>query len=150
MVEHAIGVAGIADVEYTLLRVVSEGALSAGPAFPHRGADAGSRTQRATVQTTLDLSAERLRSRGMRVRSQVIVNDDPADGILGYAAEHESTLIAMATRSRGGLERLLLGSVADRVLRQAGIPMLLWNPGQLAVPAEAPVLLRGMLAPATP
>ena len=150
MVEHAIGVAGVSDVEYTLLRVVSEGALSVGPAFPHRGADAGSRTQRATVQTTLDLSAERLRSRGMRVRSQVVVNDDPADGILRYAAEHDPTLIAMATRSRGGLERLLLGSVADRVLRQAGIPMLLWNPGQLPLPAEAPVLLQGMLAPATP
>ena len=150
MVEHAIGLAGISNVQYTLLRVVSEGALSAGPALPRRGADAGSRTQRATVQTTLDLRAERLRERGVRVKSQVVVNDDPADGILRYAAEHDATLIAMATRSRGGLERLLLGSVADRVLRQAGIPLLLWNPGQLPMPAEAPVLLQGMLAPATP
>ena len=150
MVEHAIGVAGIPDVEYTLLRVVSEGALSAGPALPRRGADGGSRTQRATVQTTLDLSAERLRARGVWVKSQVVVSDDPADGILRYAAEHDATLIAMATRSRGGLERLLLGSVADRVLRQAGIPLLLWNPGQLPIPAEAPVLLQAMPAPATP
>jgi nucleotide-binding universal stress UspA family protein len=150
MVEHAIGVAGISDVEYTLLRVVSEGALSAGPALPRRGADAGSRTQRATVQTTVDLSAERLRGHGLRVKPQVVVNDDPADAILRFAAEHDATLIAMATRSRGRLERLLLGSVADRVLRQAGIPLLLWNPGPPPVPAETPVLLQAIFAPATP
>jgi len=150
MVEHAIGVAGVSDVEYTLLRVVSEGALSAGPALPRRGADAGSRTQRATVQTTLDLSAERLRARGIWVKPQVVVNDDPADGILRYAAEHDATLIAMATRSRGGLERLLLGSVADRVLRQAGIPLLLWNPGELLMPAEESYFLLGVPAPAMP
>ncbi len=149
MAEHAIGVAGVSDVEYTLLRVVSEGALSAGPALPRHGPDAGSRTQRATVQTTLDLSAERLRARGMRVTSQVVVNDHPAEGILRCAAEHDASLIAMATRSRGGLQRLLLGSVADRVLRQAGIPLLLWNPGHLPMPAEAPALLQGMPAPAT-
>ncbi|HEU4953877.1 MAG TPA: universal stress protein [Gemmatimonadales bacterium] len=150
MVEHAIALAGMSGVEYMLLRVVTEGALSVGPALPHRGADAGSRTQRATVQTTLDLQAESLRARGVTVRPQVIVNDDPAEGILRYAAEHDVDLIAMATRSRGGLERLLLGSVADRVLRQAGIPLLLRNPGQLPVGmhAEGPVLLLGTPAPA--
>ena len=150
-VEHAVAVAGTSGVEYTLLRVVTEGALSAGPALPHRGADAGSRTQRATVQTALDLQAQTLRSRGVTVRSQVIVNDDPARGILDYAAEHGVDLIAMATRSRGGLERLLLGSVADQVLRQAGIPLLLWNPGQpVPVPAEANLQLQEMPVPVMP
>ena len=146
MVDHAVGVAGMSGAAYTLLRVVTEGALSSGPPLPHRGVDAGSRTQRATVQAALDLQAEALRGRGLTVHPQVIVDDDSAQGILRYAAEHEIDLIAMATRSRGGLERLLLGSVADRVLRQAGIPLLLWNPGELPalLPAEAPAHTRGM------
>jgi len=44
----------------------------------------------------------------------------------------------MATRSRGGLERLLLGSVADRVLRGVQTTLLLWNPGQALDLVEAP------------
>jgi nucleotide-binding universal stress UspA family protein len=114
--------------------------------------EAGSRTQRATVQATVDLEAERLRARGLKVQPQVVVNDDPADAILRHAAEHDIDLIAMATRSRGGLERLLLGSVADRVVRQAGIPVLLWNPGPppAAGPAEAPIFRESMIAPANP
>jgi len=152
MAEYAIAVAGLAGVAYTLLRVVTEGALSTHPVLPRRGVEAGSRTQRATVQATVDLEAERLRARGLKVQPQVVVNDDPADAILRHAAEHDIDLIAMATRSRGGLERLLLGSVADRVVRQAGIPVLLWNPGPppAAVPAEAPIFWESMIAPANP
>jgi hypothetical protein len=63
------------------------------------------------------------------------VDDDAGDGILRYAAEHDFDLVAMATRSRGGLERLFLGSVADRVLRNAETALLLWNPGQPSTPA---------------
>ena len=37
-------------------------------------------------------------------------------------------LVAMATHSRGGVERLLLGSVADKVLRESDRALLLWNP----------------------
>ncbi|CAN5761200.1 hypothetical protein BH24GEM1_BH24GEM1_12630 [soil metagenome] len=36
----------------------------------------------------------------------------------------------MSTRSRGGIERLVLGSVADKVLRGSDRPLLLLNPTQ--------------------
>ena len=105
--------------------------------------------QRATVQATLGTKAEGLAARGLAVRPQVVVDDDPADGIVRYAAENDFDLVAMATRSRGGLERLLLGSVADRVLRKAETTLLLWNPGQQSgvVPVEAPGFFAGVLAP---
>jgi nucleotide-binding universal stress UspA family protein len=139
VLEHAIALAGTSGVEYTLLRVLTTRG---------RSADTG----RAALQTILDLKAQRLRARGLTVRSQVVVSDTAAEGILRYAAEHDVGLVAMATRSRGGLERLLLGSVADRVLRQAGIPLLLWNPGQPAAFAPAEVLapLARMPVPAQP
>jgi nucleotide-binding universal stress UspA family protein len=152
MIEHAIAAAGTAGVEYTLLRVVSSGAPSVHPRRPRRGEDPGSRAQRATVQVALGVKAQELRARGLPVRSEVVVDDDPAEGILRYAAANDFDLVAMATRSRGGLERLLLGSVADRVLRKAEITLLLWNPAPASAPAltEAPRLLEGIPVPAQP
>jgi nucleotide-binding universal stress UspA family protein len=140
MIEHAVAITGPAGVEYTLLRVVTTGEPSVRAALPRRGEDPGSRVQRATVQATLDARAEALGARGLVVRSQVVVDDDAADGILRYAAANDFDLVSMATRSRGGIERLILGSVADRVLRQAGVALLLWNPGLSSAPAlvEAP------------
>jgi nucleotide-binding universal stress UspA family protein len=152
MIEHAIMVAGKTGVEYTLLRVITSGAPAVRPPLPRRGENPGSRLQRATVEVALGVKAEGLRARGIRVQPQVVVNDDGAEGILGYAAAHEFDLVAMATRSRGGLERLLLGSVADRVLHNGRIALLLWNPGQ--APAldvkEACGALEAASAPAQP
>jgi nucleotide-binding universal stress UspA family protein len=143
MLEHVVAVTAAPGVEYTLLRVVTSGLSLVRAAFPRRGENPGSRVQRATVQATLGTKAEDLATRGLAVRSQVVVDDDPADGILRYGAEHDFDLVAMATRSRGGLERLLLGSVADKVLRKADVALLLWNPGQQS--AFEPVAARGSL-----
>jgi nucleotide-binding universal stress UspA family protein len=51
--------------------------------------------------------------------------DPAADGILACAEEQAADLIVMSTHRRGGLGRWVYGSVADRVLRGAPIPMLL-------------------------
>jgi len=59
-----------------------------------------------------------------------VVDDSAARAILDYAAESDAGIIAMATRSRGGLQRALLGSVADKVLRSSDRPLLLWNPAE--------------------
>ena len=48
----------------------------------------------------------------------------PHEEILGVAAEEGADLIAIGTHGRGGLERALLGSVADRVIRLAPCPVL--------------------------
>ena len=58
------------------------------------------------------------RTRGARVV------DPTLDQVLRWNAD----LVAMATHSRGGVERLLLGSVADKVLRESDRALLLWNP----------------------
>jgi nucleotide-binding universal stress UspA family protein len=130
MIEYAVAVTEAPGVDFTLLRVVTTGGGTVRAALPHRGEDPGSRVQRATVQSTLGTKAQALAARGLVVRPQVVVENDAAEGILRYARENAFDLVAMATRSRGGLERLLLGSVADQVLRKAETALLLWNPGQ--------------------
>jgi nucleotide-binding universal stress UspA family protein len=47
-----------------------------------------------------------------------------AEGILAAAAEEKADLIVMGTHGRGGLSRLLMGSVAEHVLRKAPCPVL--------------------------
>lgn len=62
------------------------------------------------------------------VRIQVERAREPATGILRVAKELQSDLIALATEGRGRLHRVLLGSVADEVLRKSPLPVLLRRP----------------------
>jgi len=50
--------------------------------------------------------------------------DSPADGILSAAAELEPDIIVLATHGRTGLERMFLGSTAEKVVRTASCPVL--------------------------
>jgi nucleotide-binding universal stress UspA family protein len=49
----------------------------------------------------------------------VFLQGDPADEIVSYAAKAGTDVIVMGTHGRTGLERLLLGSVAEKVMREA-------------------------------
>ncbi|MFC6733411.1 MULTISPECIES: universal stress protein [unclassified Haladaptatus] len=53
-----------------------------------------------------------------------MVRDDPRDGILTYIEENDIDLVVMGTHGRSGLSRLLLGSVTDRIVREADVPVL--------------------------
>ncbi len=55
----------------------------------------------------------------------LVARGDPAAEVLAAARDVQARLIAMATHGRGGLGRWMLGSVADRVVRAATIPVLL-------------------------
>jgi nucleotide-binding universal stress UspA family protein len=61
----------------------------------------------------------------------IVATGDPAEGILKVALEKNIDLIAMSTHGRGGMARLLLGSVAARVVRETQLPVLLTRPDVL-------------------
>jgi nucleotide-binding universal stress UspA family protein len=81
------------------------------------------------VRTVADLegAADRLRDGGVAVEPEVYDADHGEIGraICQAALEWQAELIVMATHGRGGLGRLLYGSVADEVLRLASVPVLL-------------------------
>lgn len=52
----------------------------------------------------------------------------PSEVISEYAAEHEVDLVVMGSQGRSGLDRLLVGSVAERVLRTSDAPVLIVPP----------------------
>ena len=72
---------------------------------------------------------------------------DPADEILRYALTQGVDLIVMSSHGRSGVSRLLLGSVADRVLRHAMCPVLV-VPAR-AVAHEAALVQAGAVAHGT-
>jgi nucleotide-binding universal stress UspA family protein len=61
---------------------------------------------------------------GVETVEHVEVGSSPARGIRSYLADHEIDLVAMGTRGRTGVERYLLGSVAERTVRTASVPVL--------------------------
>ncbi|MBM4067950.1 MAG: universal stress protein [Planctomycetes bacterium] len=54
----------------------------------------------------------------------LLVDGDPATAILEIAQEQKCDLIVLGTHGRTGLGRLLMGSVAEKVLREATCPVL--------------------------
>jgi len=84
------------------------------------------RLGREEAQAYLAKVAVPLEAKGCRVKSAVVLG--PAvDAILRTAQEGRAGLVAMSTHGRSGIGRLLLGSVAERVLRAAPTPVLLWK-----------------------
>jgi nucleotide-binding universal stress UspA family protein len=68
--------------------------------------------------------AERLRTEGLRVGTRVTIQEHPAAAILSEADATDAGLIALTTHGRRGLARVLMGSVADKVVRGSAIPVL--------------------------
>jgi nucleotide-binding universal stress UspA family protein len=81
-------------------------------------------------QTYLDGIAAKLTARGFATTTSVVIDDEPAAGILREAASCDADLIAMETHGRRGLPRLILGSVADKIVRAGTLPVLLGRPAK--------------------
>ena len=112
--------------EYRLLRVVA----SPGSFWSRQSpADAAAPSDRHSAAhdaatTYLEGLAERLRRESLTVETSVQVAHNPAKAILDEAHATACDLIAIATHGRGGLNRLLWGSVADKVIRGSPLPVL--------------------------
>jgi nucleotide-binding universal stress UspA family protein len=78
----------------------------------------------------LDGVAARLRERGLNVTTRVVLSPSPAPAILEQAHEAGVDLIALATHGRSGLARVMLGSAADKVVRGAEMPVLVYRPAE--------------------
>lgn len=83
-----------------------------------------SRREEEECRTYLEATAVRLRNRGLTV-DMLVHEGNPADAILDAVDVAQADLIAMTTHGRSGVGRWLLGSVADRVVHGAKVPILL-------------------------
>jgi nucleotide-binding universal stress UspA family protein len=138
VLEPAAALAGlIPGAEITLLRVVKPALRE--EYLPEGSAAAEARSlleQVGALQGQMIAEAEeylagvagRLRNSGLRVRTCVSTAEQPAVAILKEATEQRTGLIALETHGRRGLSRLILGSVADKVMRGSPVPVLVHRP----------------------
>lgn len=82
--------------------------------------------EEADAEGYLRKVATPLEAKGLRV-TRSVGRGLAVDVILRRAEEAAAGLIAMSTHGRTGVGRLLIGSVAERVLRSAPVPVLLWK-----------------------
>jgi nucleotide-binding universal stress UspA family protein len=76
------------------------------------------------AQRYLDRIAKRMAAKGINVSTEVLLWK-PEEAIVGYAKQYGCDLIVMASHGRSGPSRWAHGSVADKVLRASGIPVLM-------------------------
>ena len=80
----------------------------------------------------------RLQQQGVSSVEARLVQGAPADCIVDLASSRDNSLVAMTTHGRSGVGRMILGSVAERVVRQSGGPVLLVrSSGQDYIPLNA-------------
>jgi nucleotide-binding universal stress UspA family protein len=135
IIPFILDIAGPLDLEVILLRVLQPFPPVVVEGSPYLSVDDPA-ARRIDAQEYLAPVAVELRNKGVRVTTEVR-SGAPAQEIVAAAREAGADLIAMSTHGRGGLGRLIFGSVAEAVLREAEIPVLLMRT------TEAEVARRG-------
>ena len=85
---------------------------------------------RAAAIDRLDRAADEARARGIEVTTDMRLGI-PSESILDAASEHSADLIVIGTRGLTGIQHLLLGSTAERVVQRAQCPVLTVHPGDI-------------------
>ena len=123
-IDHGIEIAQKADARVHAVNVVDVGSVTLTPGY----SAASELTERfeAEGERATEEIATRAADADLDVTTSVY-EGLPARDLLDYADEHEVDLITMGTTGRTGLNRYLLGSTAERVIRHAEMPVLAVN-----------------------
>lgn len=129
---HALKLAKLTGGGLTLLRVAFAPPTTLSNYLPEQAfmnrLDLGD--QRKAAQAYLDKTASELRGETMPpVETHVVTSHSPALGILDAARDMGADIIVMGTHARGPVARAVLGSVADKVVRGADRPVMIYRAG---------------------
>lgn len=128
IIPYAIDLARRASAEVTFVRVVPQSLaeVSEWGAMGRRRSVAAPATSPDTVtaERYLDALAETHARAGLSVNTE-LRHGDPAAQILAAADELGADTIAIATHSRRGLDRLVFGSVTERVVHGTSLPVIM-------------------------
>jgi len=110
----------IDDARLTLVRVLVR---------RQRDSDEASAEQKQEIEAYLKEVAARLEAQGVTIDIAVGTADQPARALLNLSRELQADAIALATRGHSGWQRLIMGSVADKIVRASPVPVLVVRPG---------------------
>jgi nucleotide-binding universal stress UspA family protein len=98
------------------------------------------------AQAYLFRIASRLRRNGLIVTTDIVIGENVAHAIGDFASREKADLIAIATHGRGGLARMLRGSVADAIMHSGRMSMLVLKPHDVAENEEVHKVEGGIAA----
>ena len=119
--DHAIGLAAGSDATLHVLSVVDATEMARN--LPAVNADHVERELRSRAESVVATVTARAADAGVETVTAVEPGI-PSRDVVAYATEHDCDLIVMGTRGRTGLERYLLGSVAERTVRHSDVPVV--------------------------
>lgn len=123
---HARSIANAFKSDITLISVIEPITI-----YPQPGAIGPVLSVAVNTQDEIDNATKYLKERAEYFSSEdinvrtIVKEGDPASEICDLAEESNADLIIMSTHGRSGIKRWVYGSVADKVLRSADIPVLL-------------------------
>lgn len=130
VLDRAVTLAAPGETELALLRIVVPLVAVPRPdvmdGLPFAQVDLVRRQREA--EAYMERVSGELRASGFATTTKVSANGHIARAILDYAEEIDAELIALSTHGHGAAARYLLGSVADKILRAASMPVLMFRP----------------------
>ncbi len=117
-------------VRMALLTVPSDQSAIISPSAASLIVESAKRHQAAIVTRArlyLQSKLRRINEAGVR-GMYFVLSGSPGDRIIEFCRCHEIDMVVMSTTGKGGLRRVLLGSVADQIIRESGLPVLVIGP----------------------
>ena len=145
-------IAGQADARLILLTAVDPGGIEYPPAGPSTQPDWGTfrnqveENSRTHAQDALQAVVEWLRIRGVSAEGRATLGN-PAEEIVRVSEDAGCGLIAMSTHGRNLIGRSIMGSVTDRVLHSAKVPVLTITPDRAKMYQEEGTTLNTVVVP---
>ena len=126
----ALGMATLFSARLALIQAVEPVAMMAHVpvAFPQALDEELTALRRREAQDYLDDVVARLRASGVETRASAVLAGSVVAGIQAAAMSPGVGMIALAMQGHGGLRRLVLGSIADKLVRTGEVPVLVTRP----------------------
>ena len=120
---YALDMAKQYDAKLFLIHVIYDVAKTVGWYVPHVSIDEIYRDMERSAREELEKSyVENMR--GLQNTEQVVLKGIPHEEIIRFAEENKIDLIVLGTHGRTGIDRMLFGSTAEQVVRNATCPVL--------------------------
>jgi nucleotide-binding universal stress UspA family protein len=120
--EHGAKVTGYHAVEPVPMHLYGEGYVA-----DKEMVEEFDRRRRAAAKKHIDALAREAQKAGVAFEPLVQTSARPYDGIVEAAAKRKCDLILMSSHGHRGLDRLMLGSVADKVIQRSKVPVLVYR-----------------------
>jgi nucleotide-binding universal stress UspA family protein len=140
--EPAAELAERLDLALTLVQVVPPPPLigDAMQVYPPPDADERIRLRLREAEDYLEDLADQFRDRGLVVEAVAVAHRSVVDALLDLTRVGDFALVAISTQGQGGIQRFLLGGVADKLVRSAELPVLVVRPTGRAKTRRAPAV----------